>query len=1476
MQPLSELEQQRAAAAILANQLPAITHNPIVETSLPPTAPPAEEYTSVDLPIDYYSGAEAEVAALKEAGLPVPQQLYDRVDKHFGIFYEDDPLLERQGGDTIDEAVTVPLDTTVTGTTAGYNDDYDEVCPYTGSTSPDVVYLLTLEEDTGVSLDLCDSGYDTKIYVYDSDLNLVDCNDDYCPGYRSYLLLELIPADDYYIIIDGYGGDSGDYILHITEFRCDPLECEGTEEVEDNGGCNANPEAFQEIALDETICGTIWCEGGDWDEDWFVFDLPEFYEITLQVESYNFDPVLYLVSDPDENCIGGTLATVNNGVFCQSEIYTTILGPGHYYAWVKEADVSSELIDAEFSLTLTGEIFTPPAGDFCADPLPIDELPFSTTGTTTDNTDTYGSASPDEWYALEIPESGNTLITMCNGGTDYDSYLRLLSNDCATEIAYNDDSCGLVSELTVFLVPGDYAVCVEGYSSNSGSYSLDISHEPFEPGQGDFCGDPWIIEGLPYVTSGTTTDNIDTYGYDNPDEWYQVEIDHEGLYSFSLCGSSFNTYLYLLAEDCMTVLALNDNDCDLQSRITLPLDPGIYNICIEGYWNESGDYELEISEIICEPLECEGTPEEGSNDGCYTTPYMFQSIAPAETICGELWATINERDTDWFVFDLDDFYLITIQVESYFCDPYLYLVSDPQESCFTTLITSTNDGTICEGEELIAILGPGHYYTYIMHDNFEQIDGEYALTLTVEPYDPPPGDFCEEPLLIEEFPFNVVGMTNDNSNTYGNSSPDEWYEFTLEESGNFYATLCAPETDYDTYLRLMVDDCATELATGDIGPFCEEDQAPFEPSEVMSYLEAGTYKLCVEGYMNNMGAYGLNATFNPFTPGVGDFCDDPHLVTELPFEIAESNMNNIDTYGNPSADEWYSFDVLEEGLVTISLCEGTSFDSYIHLLADDCATVLGMDDYSCGNWGDPSYMMRLMQPGTYLLCVEASWGDTGGDYNLSIEWEEFDPPPGEFCASAIQIPFLPFEAVESTSDNLDTWGNPSPDEWYQFSMPMEGNVLISLCDGGTTYDSYLHLLADDCATVIASNDDACGLQSELDVVVSVGTYVICVEGFSSSSGSYSLDVTTDVPSEGNDCNNPFTIEQFPFSVEWWTFGYGDTGFEPSPDVYYEFLLADEGVYTFTTCMEETYEGYFDTRLLILAEDCETIVYVNDDDCDAAYDGWSTITTCLAQGLYYLVIEGYDEASGNYQLDCYYESECDPCEPPECPDWGIDEVEPNDGSNDTPPSYDNIALGETHCGGVWSSAYTRDSDWYQFTVDAGTEVEFYLDGEEGHALALYLVDENSGSPEILATGYPQGYCADYGFTFTIEAGGTYSAYVAYDDFYASAPSSVYTLTWVDPLGVDDQAGVPDQFFLAQNYPNPFNPMTTIEFGLPVPSQVELVVYDITGRQVALLVDGIRTAGNHAIQFDAAQMPSGLYFYQLTADGYISTRKMMLVK
>ncbi len=121
----------------------------------------------------------------------------------------------RQGGDTIADAVFVTLPVEITGTTVGYTDDYDEVCPYTGSISPDVVYSLMLPTTDWVTIDLYGSAYDTKVYVYDENLNLIICNDDYYSDYTSKLFVELAGGVTHYVVIDGFGGDSGEYSLTI-------------------------------------------------------------------------------------------------------------------------------------------------------------------------------------------------------------------------------------------------------------------------------------------------------------------------------------------------------------------------------------------------------------------------------------------------------------------------------------------------------------------------------------------------------------------------------------------------------------------------------------------------------------------------------------------------------------------------------------------------------------------------------------------------------------------------------------------------------------------------------------------------------------------------------------------------------------------------------------------------------------------------------------------------------------------------------------------------------------------------------------------------------------------------------------------------------------------------------------------------------------------------------------------------------------
>jgi hypothetical protein len=95
-------------------------------------------------------------------------------------------------------------------------------------------------------------------------------------------------------------------------------------------------------------------------------------------------------------------------------------------------------------------------------------------------------------------------------------------------------------------------------------------------------------------------------------------------------------------------------------------------------------------------------------------------------------------------------------------------------------------------------------------------------------------------------------------------------------------------------------------------------------------------------------------------------------------------------------------------------------------------------------------------------------------------------------------------------------------------------------------------------------------------------------------------------------------------------------------------------------------------------------------------------------------------------------------------------------------------------------------------------------------------------------------------------------------------------------VNEDETVPGQYELSQNFPNPFNPSTQIRFSLPEASEVSLKIYDILGKEVAVLVNETKAPGTYQILFDASQLASGVYVYQLKTSSFIESKKMTLVK
>ena len=129
------------------------------------------------------------------------------------------------------------------------------------------------------------------------------------------------------------------------------------------------------------------------------------------------------------------------------------------------------------------------------------------------------------------------------------------------------------------------------------------------------------------------------------------------------------------------------------------------------------------------------------------------------------------------------------------------------------------------------------------------------------------------------------------------------------------------------------------------------------------------------------------------------------------------------------------------------------------------------------------------------------------------------------------------------------------------------------------------------------------------------------------------------------------------------------------------------------------------------------------------------------------------------------------------------------------------------------------------------------------------------------------------------GGTYTTHpcIGTSDIYEFTPS---------PVSVEPEATAPLEFILQQNYPNSFNPDTKIKYSVPQTSQVQIKVFDVLGNEVEILVNEEKSVGTYEVEFNAAALSgsvsakggyaSGVYFYQLKAGGFVSTKKMILLK
>jgi hypothetical protein len=235
-----------------------------------------------------------------------------------------------------------------------------------------------------------------------------------------------------------------------------------------------------------------------------------------------------------------------------------------------------------------------------------------------------------------------------------------------------------------------------------------------------------------------------------------------------------------------------------------------------------------------------------------------------------------------------------------------------------------------------------------------------------------------------------------------------------------------------------------------------------------------------------------------------------------------------------------------------------------------------------------------------------------------------------------------------------------------------------------------------------------------------------------------------------------------------------------------------------------------------------------------------------------------------------------------PGWTSDEI----------PWDSGVETGYTPTDGLWTAFMMGgDSSVYQITdyvIKEGDVIELSVDARITWAatlvqMRLFYLDDTAAKVTLASDDWDlTEEMSNYQTAFEASANPAaigHSLGVWFDNVSDSASwigLDNAILTNYSTTGISDQRNNPSNFSLEQNYPNPFNPSTEIRYTLKHADVVYLAVYDLVGREVAVLADGLQSAGEHSAVFAGTGLTSGIYFYKLQAGNQVMTRKMTLAK
>lgn len=492
------------------------------------------------------------------------------------------------------------------------------------NTAPDVVYVLYLNCEYQITVSLCGSDYDTRLFVESGADCAIGgeysnfCNDDFC-GTGSQLTFTAQSGVPYKIWVDGYASAYGNYVLNVT----------GTASGSQG---NAACPGYQITTVPYFTYGANWCGGDqvnpecrptqDGDDVHWYWISPYNQAMRAKTCFINFDTILEVRVGNGAQC-GQFEVGCNDDTPCgldalaSTVVFDASAGPTYYFH-----------MDGFNGATGMSSFELEAYNDDCSSPIVVPSLPANYEGDTRAGQDDFativGPSSKELFFRYTSPTCQTVGVHTCDSYTTFDTGLEVRTGGpCpgSTVVTWNDDFCGdtgYKSQVTFSAEANrTYYIIISGYGTDAGNFMIyfyNIGGAPAAP-LADVC--PGInIPSLPFSDAGNTNCMANNYfncvTTGTREMVYNMMRPQCEVVTVSLCGSGYDTGLGIYGGVCPNIAPLvicnDDNFCGgiytLQSTATFTAEANTnYQFLVHGYSSGAGPYVINVTSTPCPPAE---------------------------------------------------------------------------------------------------------------------------------------------------------------------------------------------------------------------------------------------------------------------------------------------------------------------------------------------------------------------------------------------------------------------------------------------------------------------------------------------------------------------------------------------------------------------------------------------------------------------------------------------------------------------------------------------------------------------------------------------------------------------------------------------------------------------------------------------------------------------------------------------------------